>query len=77
MTEEGVYDTKIIKLSDEQFKRKNFAWEDYYRPEAGEIITEIDLFKDHTILYLEKEGVFLLYFLYIKRIGFLYKSKGC
>lgn len=58
VTEEGVYDTKIVKLSDESFKRRNLSWEDYYKPESGEIITEIDLFKDHTILYLEKEGVF-------------------
>ena len=57
MTEEGVYDTKIVTLEDAKFKRKNFEFQDYYVPESGEIITEIDLFQDHTVIYLEKEGV--------------------
>jgi len=57
VTEEGVYDTKIVTIEDEKFRKKNFEFQDYYVPEAGEIITEIDLFKDHTVIYLEKEGV--------------------
>lgn len=57
VTEEGVYDSKIVALNDADFKKKNFAWKDYYVPQNGEIITEIDLFKNHTVIYLEKEGV--------------------
>jgi len=57
VSEEGVFDSKIVCLSEENFKKNNYKWEDYYLPQYGEIITEIDLFEDHTVIYVEKDGV--------------------
>ena len=55
-----------MTLSDEQFEKRDFTWQDYYIPEHGEVVTEIDLFKDHTIIYSEKEGVIISIY-YTKR----------
>lgn len=54
---EGVFDFKIMELTDEDLKNPNFKFKDYYLPKQGERLKEIDLFKNNMVLYLEKEGL--------------------
>ena len=46
-----------MALDDLKYNEKKMTWEDYYLPSHGEIITELDLFETHAVLYLQKEGV--------------------
>ena len=54
---DNVFDFKVVTLSDEDFECGAFdRLEDFYLPREGEIINEIDLFKDNLVLYISKDG---------------------
>ena len=56
----GVFDYKIMSLKDKDAQASNFSFSDYYIPKPGETLKEIDLFKNHMVLYLEQEGLSLI-----------------
>ena len=63
---DGVFDYKIMVLSDQEANKPNFKFTDYYLPKSGETLKEIDLFKNHMVLYLEQEGLSLITVIDIK-----------
>lgn len=64
---DGAYDYKIMKLSDQDFENsKEPKLVDFYVPPEGDRVKEIDLFKEHIVLYLDREGVSLLAIINLK-----------
>lgn len=71
ITKEKCYDFKVITMAIKEKSAKivyvdskqpkksifqDFEVEDFYVPEDGEIVKEIDLFSDNLVLYIQKEG---------------------
>lgn len=57
LSEEGIFDSKLMVMEDKKYIEKKFVWEDFFIPSHGEILTELDLFETHAVLYMQKEGV--------------------
>ncbi|KRX02134.1 hypothetical protein PPERSA_06329 [Pseudocohnilembus persalinus] len=53
---DGVYDFKIVTIDDTQFQQKNYQYKDFYVPDKGEILKEIDIFQNHIVLYQKQSG---------------------
>ncbi|EAS03452.2 peptidase S9A prolyl oligopeptidase domain protein beta-propeller (macronuclear) [Tetrahymena thermophila SB210] len=55
-TKENCYDFKVITMSQASPSSKGYNIQDFYIPEEGEVIREIDIFEDCLVLYIYKEG---------------------
>lgn len=53
LSNKNVYDFKIQTLKDEDLLAGRYNFEEFYQPAVGEVISEIDLFREHLVLYLK------------------------
>jgi hypothetical protein len=59
-----VYDYKVVRIAEDEVFSKpesQLKFEDFFLPEQGEIITDIDIFEDKLALYVKKSGSSLIY----------------
>lgn len=53
--------TPAAQISSQQVKVNNesqwIGWKDFYLPQQGEVLSEIDIFKDYLTLYYTKDGI--------------------
>ncbi len=49
------------QITSQNLKVKNesqwIGWKDFYLPQQGEVLSEIDIFKDYLTLYYTKDGI--------------------
>lgn len=56
LSNKNVYDFKIQTLKDADLNQERYQFQDFYQPQPGEVISEIDLFQDYLVLYIRCEA---------------------